>query len=370
MGVVSLARLRAFVDGRLMIVGAVSVAGVLALAAGPAAAKRHAHSSKVKYQPVTLKFSDDFTTTGQPLNLEYQQWATHTIENASHGAIKVQFYPAAELYTGATAAPALANGTLSMAAISSPSIVGVIPQYNILSLPYLGPTDNKAIALTEPGTPLFNALAKATAQKGITLLPTGVMIPGDLGIIMQSSTPTGLAGLNGLKIRSVGGSIDDGIISRLGGSPIDMTPTDVPTAMQTGAVNAAFGTLAFESGPLAGIAHGFVNTGPMLATGYYIMASTKVWNKLSTNDRNLIDSTLETMFKKWWPNEYSLTNRNIESQLESGGVWIKQLSKADSTKAQKEMRPIWTNFGKTKGMGTVYKALQASRKKLGLSPTL
>jgi TRAP-type C4-dicarboxylate transport system substrate-binding protein len=350
-------------------IGAVCAVFAFTAMAGPALA-RNSNAKKIKYQQVSLKISDDFPTTGQPLNLEFQRWATQTIENASHGAIKFSFYPNAELYTGATAATALSNGTLDMAAISTPTIVGLIPQFNILSLPFLGPSVQKSVALTEPGLPLFDSLATLAAKQHITMLPVGTFVPGELGIITQSSTPIGLSGVGGLKVRTVGGAIDDGIVQRLGGSPVDMTPTDVPTAMQTGALNAAKGSAAFLSGPLAGIAHGFLDTGAMYSTGYMFFASSAIWSKLSLNDRNLIDSTLQKLFKQWNGGEFSLTNREIFAQLEAKGVWIKGLTKAEVATAQSKLRPVWAGFGTASGDATVYKALEKTRKKDGLPPTL
>jgi len=153
--------------------------------------------------------------------------------------------------------------------------------------------------------------------------------------LLSRKPVTSLADLRGLRVRTYGVGIPK-LFAAVGAVPVDLTGPQVYSAMQTGALDAAYSIPDFFQGAklnevskyliLLG-AHG--NT-PFfsIAIGGATVTSTRLWNSLSPNDRELVKR--QARDTEVWLEQQTL---DFQSQaikkLEAGGVKVSQLSDAD-----------------------------------------
>lgn len=178
-----------------------------------------------------------------------------------------------------------------MAIVATPALARIEPNLNVTDLPMFNGIPQARMDEIVVG-PLGQALSGMTAEK------MGVVVPGSwyaLGELNTYSTETDINAyddLKGLQVRIPGSA---GLIARykaLGATPVNLPFSDVPLALQQGAVDAIVSSnVSILSAKLfeSGLEHVFVNR---VATGYYMpIVSQDYWESLSEEQQQLFRET-------------------------------------------------------------------------------
>ena len=310
---------------------------------------------------VTLQLSGDIAGA-HPLNLAWQAFSDQVGKDTG-GAVTIKFFPAAQLYTGARAVEALATGAIAMAAVSTPQLVGLVPAFDVFQLPFFAPSSADESRLSAPDQPLFQYLAAQAATKGVVLLPCPWWGAGQHGIAIRQATPfKALSDIKGMKIRSPGGPTYGEIVRQLGASSIELAPTEVPSALQTGAIDGAIGSFEFFETALSDSAKGAVDTGGLTLAGYYVLVNKGIWDKIPARDQQIIIRDLQASHKTYDAN-LPKNNAEVVAKLKATGHWVYQMTPVEATNLATSMRPMWQQYSAKQP--AVYEAFIASRKRLG-----
>ena len=251
-----------------------------------------------------------------------------------------------------------------MTAASTPTIVGLVPAFDVFQLPYLAPSTNDWIRLSATDLPLFQYLAGQTGPKGVVLLPCPWWGAGQWGIMLRQPTPIkAFADIKGMKIRSVGGPLYASILRDLGASPIDLAPAEVTSALQTGAIDGAMGTFAFFATALSDSAKGAIDTGTFTLGGYFILANKDIWDKIPTRYQQIVLRDLQNSHRSYSAG-LSKSNDAVVAKLKATGHWIYEMTPQETASLTSLTKPLWQDYS-TK-QPAAYAALVASRKRLGL----
>lgn len=314
-----------------------------------------------------LTYSADYTPPPFDLATAANKWAS-LVKQGTKGQITIKPYFGGALYpSGDAAARALASGQLDLGDFNGANLVGLVPDFSLLDVPYIGKSLTADVQLTNPKGKLFQLLNGEAQKKGIVLLPVPETVSGEEAILMKGKIRS-LSQLSGKKIRSPGDPQDNAILSGLGGSPINLAPSDLATALKTGTVDGAIASTAFANG----VAKGLVQTDILMGfsgSGYIVAANANKWNALSAKERNLMVSTLrqaaQAETRALAPAEKA-ADKAFTSQ--GSGYSIYHLTGADNAK----LKGIYAKLceaQKSKTSPAVFAAWSAQVKQLGATPS-
>ena len=220
-------------------------------------------------------------------NVYIDRWAK-LVKERSKGSIEIQVFPAGQLYKDADAIQALNNGSLDMQLAVASYLSVVIPAMRIADLPYLMPTPYDLPALLDVNKPLGAYINARAKEKGINIL--GWWAAGDALLVNTKHPINTAADLKGMTIRVIGGAPAESALKSLGAQPIHLSPVELTTAVSQGTVDGFESTYSFwKVFPAAKYG---TNVGTLAVVGYTVLASDKVWNRLTPAQRDLISQTL------------------------------------------------------------------------------
>lgn len=292
---------------------------------------------------------------GAALQAWVQKWV-NLVARQSGGKIKMTTFGEGQLYSPADSVPATSQGALDIDFVDIGSLQGDLPQFAAHDLPLVGLTDAQMEAYTGPGTPLFTALSSVAEKKSMYLMPTGDWLPGSQSILLKSPIKS-LSGLAGDKIRSLGGLFDT-VLQNLGASPVDLSATDVPTALQTNTVNGAFGSASVMNTTWKGLGSQDVVLGSFAPGQYVTLFNLNKWNSMSAADRQLLTSTLTTVYKEFVRVAPSLETSQEAIFKSMPGQSVYHLSPADEALLRKASASVWSTFAKS--YPSIFRAVQAT----------
>lgn len=158
-----------------------------------------------------------------------------SVEEKTGGKVKIEIYPAGQLYKGVSLVKALMSGAIDMGITYGGALTGPVPIIDVFDIPFLF-SDYQMIQQLWAGK--VGALIKdAALQKGIVMLSFGAY--GDSFCIINSKRPIKMPqDLDGLKIRCNTPMAAESV-KVLGASPLMMSSSEVYAALQRGTVDGA-----------------------------------------------------------------------------------------------------------------------------------
>lgn len=158
-----------------------------------------------------------------------------SVEEKTGGKVKIEIYPAGQLYKGVSLVKALMSGAIDMGITYGGALTGPVPIIDVFDIPFLF-SDYQMIQKLWAGK--VGALVKdAALQKGIVMLSFGAY--GDSFCIINSKRPIKMPqDLDGLKIRCNTPMAAESV-KVLGASPLMMSSSEVYAALQRGTVDGA-----------------------------------------------------------------------------------------------------------------------------------
>jgi TRAP-type C4-dicarboxylate transport system substrate-binding protein len=334
------------------------VFGTVAVVSSSAATKK---KTAPKLTSVSLTL-DNNIPAGGALNPFLTTWI-NTVERQSKNKIKITEYAQNVLYSNVASVAALQSNELNMSFVDVGSITDALPQFGAFELPIPGISDKQLQEYSGPGTSLFTLEEKYLQNHGLYVVPTPSFLPSSQSMLLKSPI-TSLSQLSGQKIRSIGGAMDS-LLTGLGASPVDMTSGQVPTALQTGAITGAIGSLGVMSTTWAGLGDEDVDLGNLIPGIYWLVFSKAEWGKISVADRNFLTSTFLSEFNSYAPLAASLETNQESQWLAISGNTIYRPTAAENTQIAGIAKSTWASFQTS--YPSVYKAAVATLKKYKIS---
>jgi len=234
------------------------------------------------------------------------------IENRTNGHVKISVHPSSSLGTDQTTIDEMRMGTIDFVIGGTSPASAFIPEFKILSLPYLFSDYGKFRKATSNNSPVFKYFQKAYVRRklGIILLAMG---GGGIRDCSNNLRPIFKpSDMKGMKMRVPGNPIATKVWSTTGAIPTPLPWKEIYSAIQTGVVNCFessisgyFGSKYYEVAPFhSKTQHQFMVT--------HISMSTITYNKL--------------------PAEYQKIIENVSAK--AGEIITDEGKKADETKLQ------------------------------------
>lgn len=249
------------------------------------------NAAKVK----TITLSAGTEAVKGSLYYEELDYLAKEMEKRTDGKIKINIYPAQELGSEISMMEGLRSGSIDLAIIGGANLASVVPELQLLSVPYIFKDFDTFKKGLSPDNKLWQTLVKTIEDKNVGLK---LMAPATIGSRWfvntkgEVRTPDDIKKL-GLKIRVQANPTESKVWSAFGGNPTNMPMPEVFTAMQQGVVSAV------ENAPdllyqykIHEVAKYFSATDHNWYVATLLM-SDKTWNKIPEDLKTIVKGTIE-----------------------------------------------------------------------------
>jgi TRAP-type transport system periplasmic protein len=280
------------------------------------------------------------------------------VKEKSQGRMELRVHPASSLYPGPEILPALLDGRVELAPITSAYLSDVLLELGVLELPFM----TSSFEEHRKGAEALRAYTtEMMARRGLKLLTIQTWPSQQLFANQAIRT---VADWKGKKLRVYGAESAD-IARALGGSPVSIPFGEVYTALQRGVVDGAM-TSATNAEPMK-----FFEVAKFLnywnlsgASTDWLATNQKAWNALPADLQSvLLDSIKEMRFEdKEWEDAKAMDERTRKRVVELGMTVIDP-SPEEIAKARQASSVAWESWLKRTGengkraMGIALKAL-------------
>ena len=189
------------------------------------------------------------SASAETLRLGHDQVTAHTYHDTtqhfadrvgelSDGALEVEIFPGATLGTETSMLEQVIDGNIAMSVSTTANASSFVPAFGILSVSYLfEDADHFRSAVADEE---FNALIdEMIADQNPGFIRVATITPGARSMYNSQGPITGLADMEGKKMRVMASPVESEVWSALGTLPVAIPFGDVYTGMQTGLVQAA-----------------------------------------------------------------------------------------------------------------------------------
>lgn len=235
-------------------------------------------------QPINVRVSSE-----APINhfsdLAIKSWAKR-VEELTKGGVKVQIFPAGQLYTDREAVRAISRGDLDMNVSITAWMTQIEPKLIVLDMPYMFGSMDEFVSFWEStaGRDLLTGLEKRNVR-ALAIWPTG-------NIVIATRRPVRkLEDFSNLKIRVFGGRAQELTVRALGGQGATIAAPEVAAAIETGVVDGTNGAQAYWANNFPAKLP-FVTQSNMWRNGFGVWANAKFWNGLPQNVRTVMEEAM------------------------------------------------------------------------------
>ncbi len=280
------------------------------------------------------------------------------LEELSHGKIKVEVYPNAQLGSDKVVLRKMKFNAVQMAAPTFSKFTGLVPQLGLFDLPFLFKDENHLHKVLDGkvGQKLMNMVTK----KGYVALAYW-----DNGFKVMSDDKRPLIkpeDCKGLKFRVMSSKVLIEQFKALGAIPVVLPFSEVYSALQQGVVNGQENTISniytkkfYEVQKYMTITnHGYL--------GYLVVMSKKFWNRLPNDLKANVKEAIKeaTAKERIWAKE--LNNEQLNEikayAKKTGKLEIDYLTPQQRALWVKKLRAIYPEFYSTIGKNLIEEAIK------------
>ena len=234
----------------------------------------------------------------QTLKGQYMQEWADSVNAASNGGLNISVYPGGALAGQDTVVEAMQTGACQIAMVYVPTYDALFPLTNAIGLPMIGINDTETA--TKVLWDLYENNADMAAEFDDYVLIH--MYGNACGYLMMANTPVSTFDqMNGLKIRSAGGSTTDWLVA-CGAAPLTIGAPEVYESLEKGLIDGNIGSGSqVKSWNLGEVDHYFVDM-PIYSG---------VWLTLMNKDSfNSLSAEMQDVIMQFAGEEYSITLGN------------------------------------------------------------
>ena len=264
------------------------------------------------------------------------------VEAASGGRISIQMYPSMQLGGEKEMIEQAQVGALAFARISVGPMGTLVPELNVLNLPFMFRDDDHMDKVIDG--PIGNELLKKLSDHPTAgLIGLCWMNAGTRNVYNSRKPIRSLGDVKGLKIRMMGNPVFVDTMNAMGGNGVAMGFDQLVNAMQTGVVDGAENNApTYATGQHYRYARYFSLTGHLMIPEILVF-SKKIWSALARDDQAMI-----ARFAKEAQQEERVLWHDMEEksvrQIEAAGVEIISIGDRESFRAA--VQPVWERYGK------------------------
>lgn len=157
------------------------------------------------------------------------------VERESKGELKIEIYPASQLYKDEETPQAVSTGAVDMGSVSLAQFAGTVPATDVFYVPFLFDTQERVRAATAPGSPIRSALDDAILKTGSRVLWWQAF--GGSILLSKGFEVRNPEDLKGKKVRVFGKTLGR-FVEAVGGAPTMLSGSEQFIAYQRGTVDA------------------------------------------------------------------------------------------------------------------------------------
>ncbi len=262
------------------------------------------------------------------------------LESGTNGRISVAMYASMQLGGEKEAIEQSQIGAIGLARVSVGALGPVIPDLNVLNLPFL--FRNTAHMEQVIDGPIGQELLdKVTNHPTANLIGLCWMDAGARNMYDTKRPIEGIGDLKGLKVRVMGNPMFVDMMNALGGNGVAMGYDQVFTALQTGVVDGA------ENNPPSfvfdnhyQVAKFYTLTEHLIVPEMVVMGR-PTWNKLSKDEQALVlklSKECQARERVLW-NEYEA---KALAKIKEAGIQV--ISVPDKSAFQAAVKPVWDKY--------------------------
>jgi len=283
--------------------------------------------------------ASDVHPEGYPTVAAVQEMGT-ALDKATSGRLSVQMYASMQLGGEKEAIEQAQVGAIALARVSVGTLGPVVPDLNVLNLPFLFRNTEHAQKVLD-GAIGQELLDKVTNSPTANLIGLCWMDAGARNMYNTKHPINDIADLKGLKVRVMGNPMFVDMMNALGGNGIAMGYDQVFTSLQTGVVDGA------ENNPPSFVFDNhyqvakFYTLTEHLIVPEMLVFSKPIWNKLSKDDQALVQTLAHQAQQRervLW-NEYQA--KALAKMQEAG---IKVVTITDKAPFQAAVKPVWDKY--------------------------
>lgn len=290
--------------------------------------------------PVVIRFAHGFSPqsfTGRSID----EWAK-LVESKSGGSIKVQIFPAAQLYDMQSLPQALSTGNIDAGANMTPYSTQIVPAVGIWALPSLLRNDEDAIKVAS--SKVATRLSDMFEAKNLHIVSWwpfgGVKWFGNKPLV----TP---ADVRGLKVRSSADVISR-VIEAMGGTPVFIEANEVYAALQRGMIDAnTISTSSIIDRKLIEV----TKYGNDISAGYAMLMLTfnkNAWDAYSPQTRAVIVEAADEIRKKVEIGVVADEDTKLKMAV-AKGLKFHRATPEEQAIWRKAALPVWDDYRKSNG---------------------
>ncbi|HET7191155.1 MAG TPA: TRAP transporter substrate-binding protein [Pseudolabrys sp.] len=292
-------------------------------------------------QQKTVLKASDVHAAGYPTVVAVENLGKK-LEQATHGRISVQMYPAMQLGGEKEAIEQAQIGAIAFARVSVGALGPVVDDLNVFNMPYV--FRNTAHMQQVIDGPIGQELLDKVTNSGKGLIGLCWMDAGARNFYDTKKPIKTVADLKGLKIRVIGNPIFVDMANAMGGNGVAMGYDQVFSALQTGVVDGA------ENNPPSYVFDNhyqvakFYTIDEHLIVPEMLVLSKKAWDGMSKDDQALLlkfAKEAQQEERKLW----AAYEQQAMDKAKAAGIQIIQVSDADKKAFQDAVKPVWDKYG-------------------------
>ncbi|WP_003544809.1 TRAP transporter substrate-binding protein [Desulfotomaculum nigrificans] len=294
--------------------------------------------TKAKDEKIIIKFSHvvaESTPKGQAA-LKFKQ----LVEEKSGGKMEVQVFPSSQLCGDKEELEALQANNVQLIAPSVTKLVGFVPAFQLVDMPFLFASDQAAYNFYDG--PFGQKLMRSLEPKGMLGL---AWWPNGAKHFTNSKRPLKTPeDFKGLKFRTQSGGLLDAQFKALGAGSQTLAFAEVYQALQNGTVDGQENTFNNIDTQKYVEVQKYLTVSSHGRLDYVVLTNTKFWNSLTPEQQQLISDCMKeaTAYERQLADE--LNNKSKEKIKASGKVEIYELTESDRAAFIKALEPVYKEY--------------------------
>lgn len=247
---------------------------------------------------------------------KYMQDYAKLVEERTGGQVKVELYPAGQLFSDKQAIESLGTGAVHSVWPVSVNVESINQAYGVISLPFA--LDEEMMINNQQYyrtvIDFLSPLVDPQKYKVLGLMRTsqGVFVFKN----KQIKTPADLAGA---KVRTIGGQVSLDLISALGGSAVSMPASEMSQALAQGVID-GINTSPDGWATMIGSAGKYGTTIPNFQfLTYTVLFDAKWFDGLPAELQKILRDTLDEILQKQWKDSKKLDEESFKKIKDFGG---------------------------------------------------
>jgi TRAP-type C4-dicarboxylate transport system substrate-binding protein len=311
-------------------------------------------------RPIVLRYAGNFPIKHFMTRM-MQDWAKLVEERSNH-RVKIEIYPAAQLYSDKDLDRALVSGAVDLGQAMANVLAGISPAMHILDFAMVFDDWDHfdRVYHTGGGFKIMDDEAREHNMKEVFIMPYG----NTLGPITAKKKVVTHEDLKGLKIRAMGGNIALAL-KALGTTPVFLSSGEVYQALQRGTIDGAVsGLTSMHERAWGEVTKYLWELYFCPTTCGHTVANLNSWNKLPPDIQKIMLNTGRELEMKYRKDVMVKENEEARAALIKKGVEIIVPSPKEVATCVELVKPIIDEWGaKSKYCRALFDLAEKERKK-------